>query len=473
MTKSNIEIVTTGLEILLAGLKPYALRELKDHFKERWWNTAVKDSLHGSVGIEARAAQLSDEERFDLLDIQALLTIMTNCWNDVFQEQLGYTGRSYVSELREVRNSWAHQRGFNAEDAFRALDTIGRLLSMIGAPGQDEIKKLSQDLLRQRFETEAKKELKQSAAVTQTGALNGLKSWRTVATPHPDVASGHYQQAEFAADLFQVITGKAEPEYGDAKEFFRRTFLTEGLTRLLSRAWARLAGAGGDPVVELQTNFGGGKTHSMLALYHLFGGGSHLREVPGLEHLIPPELQDKDTVPLPKARRAVLVGTQLSPATSHTKPDGTVIHTLWGEMAWQLGEAVGDAAEAYALIAEEDHKGISPGSEKLAALFERYSPALVLIDEWVAYTRQVYGKDGLPAGSFDANMTFVQTITEAANAVRTALVVAAIPSSDIEIGGEGGQAALERIQNVFSRLELSLEASQRHRELRDRPPSII
>ena len=89
-------------------------------------------------------------------------------------------------------------------------------------------------------------------------------------TPHKDVASGRYQQAEFAADLWQVHLGEGSDEYRNPAEFFRRTYLTESLKRLLVGAVQRLAGQGGDPVVQLQTNFGGGKTHSMLALYHLF-----------------------------------------------------------------------------------------------------------------------------------------------------------------------------------------------------------
>ena len=91
-------------------------------------------------------------------------------------------------------------------------------------------------------------------------------------TPHKDVASGRYQQAEFAADLWQVHLGEGTDEYKNPVEFFRRTYLTESLKRMLVGAVRRLAGQGGDPVVQLQTNFGGGKTHSMLALYHLFSG---------------------------------------------------------------------------------------------------------------------------------------------------------------------------------------------------------
>ncbi len=96
-----------------------------------------------------------------------------------------------------------------------------------------------------------------------------LKPWRDVVTPHPDVAKGKYQQAEFAADLSQVVEGKAEPEYQDPVEFFARTYLTEGMRKLLITTLERLTKKNGEPVVQLKTAFGGGKTHTMLALYHM------------------------------------------------------------------------------------------------------------------------------------------------------------------------------------------------------------
>src|SRR3972149_3884474 len=96
-----------------------------------------------------------------------------------------------------------------------------------------------------------------------------LKPWREVVRPHPDVASGNFRNAEFAADLAQVLKGEGGAEYRDPAEFFRRTYLTEGMRRLLSNAPQRLASGNGDPVVQLKTAFGGGKTHTMLALYHL------------------------------------------------------------------------------------------------------------------------------------------------------------------------------------------------------------
>ena len=211
----------------------------------------------------------------------------------------------------------------------------------------------------------------------------------------------------------------------------------------MSGALARLSGQSADPVVELQTNFGGGKTHSMLALYHLCSGIG-VSALPGIE----PVLEAAGVPQPPQAQRAVLVGTALSPGQPHRQPDGTVIHTLWGELAWQLLKQDG-----YTLVAEADQRGVSPGSDVLRDIFEAAAPCLVLIDEWVAYVRQLYGKTDLPGGSFEANLTFAQALTEAARAVPRTLVVASLPSSDIEIGGEGGKVALERLKNTFGRIQ--------------------
>jgi len=275
--------------------------------------------------------------------------------------------------------------------------------------------------------------------------IAGILPWREVVEPHQDVATGEFQQAEFAADLGKVHNGSAPSEYSNPKEFFSRTYLTEGLSSLLVSAAKRLSGTGGDPVVELQTNFGGGKTHSMLGLYHMAGGTS-ARDLSGLDQLL-----DKHGLKVPaKINRAVLVGTSRGPQDI-LKVDGKrQIRTTWGELAWQLG-----GAEAFDLIAENDAKGIAPGSNVLEKLFKSYSPCLILIDEWVAYLRQIYKVEGLPSGSFDANLTFVQSLTEAVKASPGTLLVASLPASQIEVGGEGGQEALVRLKQTFSRVESS------------------
>ena len=151
------------------------------------------------------------------------------------------------------------------------------------------------------------------ARLSRAGYRN-LKPWREVVTPHKDVASGRYQQAEFAADLWQVHLGEGTDEYQKPVEFFRRTYLTESLKQMLVGAVQRLSGEGGDPVVQLQTNFGGGKTHSMLALYHLFSGTAPERLV-GIDAV----MQEAGAKKLPTANRVVLVGNKISPGNPVTK----------------------------------------------------------------------------------------------------------------------------------------------------------
>ena len=269
------------------------------------------------------------------------------------------------------------------------------------------------------------------------------KPWREVVTPHPDVASGGYEQAEFAADLAQVVAGAADLEYQDPREFFARTYLTEGMKRLLVTAVRRLSGDGGTPIVQLKTAFGGGKTHTMLALYHLLGGGAGIEQMEGAEDI----LHDAGVDELPSARLAVIVGTDLSPSNTR-RVNGITVHTLWGNIAAQLG-----GREAYNIIQTADENSVAPGAHDLATIFSQFGPAVILIDELVAYARRIYGVDGLPAGSFDSIMTFVQSLTEAVRRSERCQLVASIPESQIEIGEEGGQATLERIEHIFGRLE--------------------
>lgn len=436
MAVTNHERIGKALALLSEGLAPFVARECGAKYGENWVQSVARvDPSPGPAG-----------KKVSPTDAQFLLKVMWDEWQSVFRNVLGQTDRTYVSELRDVRNRWAHQDKFSTDDAERSLDTMRRLLLAVSAAeAAYEVDKMRQDLLRQRFAEQARQSQRKAAVAPIEGQpAGGLKPWRELVTPHPDVASGRYQQAEFAADLHQVWKDEAADEYGKPVEFFRRTFLTDGLRDLLVNAVRRFRKEGGDPVVELQTNFGGGKTHSMIALYHL-AAGYPPRDLPGVDAM----LADAGLDAPPPAGTAVMVGQWISPGVVHSKPDGTKVHTLWGELAWQLG-----GAEGYEIVADADRTGMSPG-EGLKDVLRRYSPCLILIDEWVAYARQLYGVDGLPAGSFDAQFTFAQALAEAARAVEGALLVVSIPASDIEVGGEGGRAALERLKNVIGRVESS------------------
>ncbi|WP_297505528.1 DUF499 domain-containing protein [Ferrovum sp.] len=270
-----------------------------------------------------------------------------------------------------------------------------------------------------------------------------LKPWREVAVPHEDVLKGTFQQAEFAADLSRVHEGTATPEYQNPTLFFQRTFITEGMRLLLDSVVKRLAGKGGDPVIQLQTAFGGGKTHTMLAVYHLAKGDAIASDLPG----VPAILDAAGVTELPRARVAVLDGIKSSP-NQPVVHDGQAIRTLWGDLAWQLGKADG-----YALVADADASGTSPGKAVLETLIGRYAPCVILIDELVAYIRQFEESKTLTGGSFDSNLSFIQALTEALKAVPTAVLLASLPESDKEAGSQRGVKALAALAHYFGRIQ--------------------
>jgi len=449
MAITNHERVGKALDFLKEGLQPFVERELKSQYSQKWFEEF-------RYALPPKQQKLFGDEPEAQMDISAILSVMWSRWNDVFRKTLGRAERSLLSELREHRNRWAHQQPFSSDDAYRALDSASRLLAAVSAPQAAEIEQMKMELLRLRFDEQVRYEKRKSAGIAIESQVTGsLKSWREVVTPHPDVASGHYQQAEFAADLWQVHMKEASKEYQDPAEFFGRTYFTESLKQLLVGAVKRLSKKGGDPVVQLQTNFGGGKTHSMLALYHLFSGAKPT-ELAGVDEI----MEEAGVSELPTVKPVVLVGNKISPGNPVTKPDGTVIRTLWGELAWQLG-----GKKAFKRLKADDENATSPG-DVLRELFKEYGPCLVLIDEWVAYARQLHDESDLPAGSFDTQFTFAQALTESAKLAKNCLLVISLPASDTtgsphaqaddaEVGGLRGREALDRLRNVVGRVESS------------------
>jgi predicted AAA+ superfamily ATPase len=447
MAITNHDRVGKSLEQLRDGLLPFVKRELQaKHGRESQF--VVEEILSDT--------RLGHGKHDSLNDVAVLLIVMDRQWGQTFRWVLGKAERSLVNELIDVRNRWALQEAFSGDDCYRALDSTGRLLEAVSAPQAAEVEKVKAELLRVRFDEQMRTEKRRkTGSVIEASVDVKSKPWREVVIPHKDVASGKYQQAEFAADLWQVHIGEGSKEYRDPVEFFRRTFLTESLKRLLKGGIARMCGEAGDPVVQLQTNFGGGKTHSMLALYHLFSGVSP-SDLPGVDQL----LAEAGIDSLPVANRVVLVGNKISPGNPSVKEDGTEVRTLWGEMAWQLG-----GRKAFDRIRKDDEQATSPG-DVLRKLFNDYGPCLILIDEWVAYARQLHDQGELPAGNFETQFSFAQALTESAKAVGNCLLVVSLPASDTggvssghvdsaEVGGQRGHEALQRLRNVIGRVESS------------------
>lgn len=433
--KDTLRRVQDGLYHLQAAIQPFVAQWMERKHGKRW------------VMFASRAESATP---LDNLDLYALLKTLLDQWRDVFDEAFvrneKFKVRTFVSICFEARNTVSHLAiPLTDTEALRYLDAMLELTKRLKAP-QKEIAAIQllydeqrRDGVAPAGETpKAEKPVTLSLELDAPAEPGSLRPWTEVAFPHPDVLANRYKQSEFAADLAAVDMGHASGDYANPEDFFRITFLTEGLKRVLRSALERLSGKGGDPVLGLQTNFGGGKTHTMLALYHL-ARAADLRRLDGVG-----ELADAMGLPIDTwsaAKTAVFVGTAKGVDSDLILSGGPKVRTLWGYLAWKLA---GDPG--LALVREAEAAGTNPASELIVEVLKLAGPSVILLDEVVAFARQ------LPDQRFEAFLSFMQSLTEAAKMVPNVLVVGSLPESDVEAGGDKGVEALHRLEKVFGRV---------------------
>ena len=262
-----------------------------------------------------------------------------------------------------------------------------------------------------------------------------LRDWREVMRPRDEVLQGTLNLSSFAADLGDAAAGRGDDEYTVPSEFFGMTHMTEGLRKFLAASLRRVSGKGGDAVIQIRTAFGGGKTHSMLALYHMLKAGYPVREV----------LDLAGVEAVPRARVAVLAFNHKNPVKADYV-SGIRTYTLCGNMAAQLG--------GYEYVRENDIHRVSPGKDDLIRMFDELGPCVVLMDELVAYGRKLKSAEGLPEeGTYGNFLTFIQELTEAVSMSRNSLVAATLPESDTEAGDDAGIEVLHAAEHTFGRVE--------------------
>ena len=276
--------------------------------------------------------------------------------------------------------------------------------------------------------------------------MNELKPWYAVATPHKDIREGRLNEAVFAANIWAVVQEDAPDVYLDPEEFYRKTYMTSGLKTVLKRVAAglQLEGESGDRIISLQTAFGGGKTHILVALWHLAKHadvlkrspyGTELREVLG------------ERFPEEPCNVAVFTNQTCDATQGRITPEGVHTRTLWGELAVQLG-----GKELYEKVRANDEARRVPQGLFIEVL-RAASPCLILLDELADYC---VGAAAVPVGETtlaDQTISFVQQLTEAVQQVPGAMVVATLPASRYEVTqSEKGQEIFTTLERRFQRL---------------------
>jgi predicted AAA+ superfamily ATPase len=269
--------------------------------------------------------------------------------------------------------------------------------------------------------------------------MTTLKPWRQVVTPHADIRQGKFDASVFAADLGEVLAGRGAVDYRDATTFFAKTYLTHGLTQLLIDVMRRLSGAGrAEPVIQLQTAFGGGKTHTLLTLYHLLKKPNEVSKLPEIQAIV----GSAGLTQIPTANVACLVGTAL---------DATSARTFWGEMAYQLDG--GKEGALYSLIAKNDERKIAPGTDLLGRLLEASGPTLIMLDEILVYLVKAGGVQVGDATLRGNTLTFLQELSIAVANCPHACMIATLTSQISEYMDENAERAYESLEKVLGRIE--------------------
>jgi len=272
-----------------------------------------------------------------------------------------------------------------------------------------------------------------------------LRPWLEIAKPRPDIADGSFDESLFAADLGMVAEGHGPADYLDPTAFAEKTYLTTNLRAALDELGRRIGGdATAAGVYRLQTEFGGGKTHTLLAAYHLFGSPEAVastdlgREVAAM----------MPGGKIPKARVVVLDGSALS-VTPQKIDDGVVLTTLLGHLAYRLG---GKAAWEEVADADAAYEGSS--TLQLAQLLAAHSPCLVLLDETLEYLNKALAVKALDGNLAALTLTLIKELTTAvANTPKVAMLATLTSSRMEDYASIAGEEMQERLSQVVGRAE--------------------
>lgn len=330
---------------------------------------------------------------------------------------------TWFDEINEVRNEVAHHQKDITHNA--ALKTWIHLETIAGALKMTELEAEIVKLKENKTVAETRKE--EAKAENHVASVSNITMpWFRVVTPHLDIRQGRLDESVFAANLAEVALGTGREIYANPILFFEKTFFTSGLKSIARTVIKGLNGQedAENRVMSLQTGFGGGKTHTLISLFHLAKLGKNAAESSSVKELIEatgaPEFE--------QANIAVFTNTTNDAANGRTTADGVHIQTIWGELAYQLG-----GKEAFEIVRKNDEQVISPAG-LFKQVLEKSTPALILIDELADYCVKASARKAENSTLADQTISFMQELTEAIAGTNNCVAIVTLPASVEEVG---------------------------------------
>lgn len=341
-----------------------------------------------------------------------------------------------LETISDVRNKLAHFQEISEDEfaeVFIQMKNIARSIQM------DEL----ETELAQLQESKSAKVV--AKATSHSEVINsGPQPWFRVVTPHMDIKQGRLDESVFAANLAEVALGNGREIYNNPVVFFSKTFLTAGLKNVARTVIKGLNGQedAENRVISLQTGFGGGKTHTLISLFHLCRWGKNASKSAYATEL----LNYTGDMAFDNANIAVFTNSTNDPAQGRMV-DGTIIRTIWGELAWQLG-----GKDAFEIIKKNDEDRTAPKG-LFKKVLERCKPALILIDELADYCVSASGQMVGASSLSDQTISFMQELTEAVAGSNNCVAVITLPASPQEVGNTPlAQSILISLQKRVSRV---------------------
>lgn len=457
------QTIFKALEIFLEQVRPFVQKVIEqthpgspwegEYFrvlnpdKQQAWNKAAHDN--GASGL-----LLVDYQNLDTFAIK-------------FKEELTqvFGGRdkankfiSCIQELKEVRNRCAHYQTIDEDTEERFFSNLKLVAKMMRLNElYDEIKRLKAPVVTsdtQAVETipasieQVRVDQVVTAPVEIKDTGRPLVPWFNNVYPHSDIRMGILDESVFAANINDVVNGTGPDVYVIPATFFSKTFITAGLRDIAKRVVDALNGEESENrVISLQTGFGGGKTHTLISLYHIAKAGKSIRQ---FSNAILPE--DKEPI-FDHANIAVFTNNTCDVVTGHQVENDLTIYTIWGEIAYQLG-----GRQAYKEVAENDRKRIAPSSAIIKPILEKAAPSLILIDELADYCVKASAQRVGDSSLFEQTNSFMQTLTEVVAAVPRTVLIATLPASATEVANSAiGQQILDSLETRIVRIGTSIK----------------